>query len=47
MSPAWSAARAEYLCANFGIETVSNAGGNQADLDNQLHQLRVGVSYKF
>ena len=39
--------RAEYLYENFGTVTLYNTDGNQAVFNNQLHQLRVGVSYKF
>lgn len=39
--------RAEYLYENFGTVTQFNADGNRAQMNNQLHQLRVGVSYKF
>ena len=39
--------RAEYLYENFGTVTMYNADGNQANFNNQLHQLRIGVSYKF
>ena len=39
--------RAEYLYENFGTVTLTNADGNQANFNNQLHQLRLGASYKF
>ena len=39
--------RAEYQYANFGTVTLINADGNRAEMQNELHQLRVGVSYKF
>ena len=39
--------RAEYLYANYGMVTLYNRDGNRADLQNELHQLRVGASYRF
>lgn len=39
--------RAEYLYENFGTASQTNADGNLAEMNNQLHQLRLGVSYKF
>ena len=39
--------RVEYQYVNFGAETLSNADGNRADFKNELHQLRVGLSYKY
>lgn len=39
--------RAEYLYSNFGTVTLYNADGNRAELENELHQVRVGLSYKF
>jgi outer membrane immunogenic protein len=40
-------ARAEYLYENFGTVSLYNADNQLAEFNNQLHQLRVGVSYKF
>jgi outer membrane immunogenic protein len=40
-------ARAEYLYANYGMVTLYNRDGNRADLQNEMHQLRVGASYRF
>jgi len=39
--------RAEYLYSNFGTFSFYNADNQLAEFNNQLHQLRVGVSYKF
>ena len=39
--------RAEYQYANFGTTTLFNRDGNRAEMENELHQLRVGVAYKF
>lgn len=39
--------RAEYLFSDFGSVTLTNRDGNTMIYDNQLHQLRLGVSYKF
>jgi outer membrane immunogenic protein len=39
--------RVEYLYNNFGSITLYNRDGNQADFKNELHLLRVGVSYRF
>lgn len=39
--------RVEYQYVNFGAETLFNADGNRADFENELHQLRVGLSYKY
>jgi outer membrane immunogenic protein len=39
--------RAEYLYSDFGSVTLTNADGNTMIYNNQLHQLRLGVSYKF
>jgi outer membrane immunogenic protein len=39
--------RAEYLFSDFGDVTLTNRDGNTMIYNNQLHQLRLGVSYKF
>lgn len=39
--------RAEYLYSNLGSVTLYNRDGNRADMQNELHQLRAGVSYRF
>ncbi len=39
--------RAEYLYSDFGSVTLQNADGNTMIYGNQLHQLRLGASYKF
>ena len=39
--------RIEYLYSNFGTFSFYNADNQLAEFNNQLHQLRVGVSYKF
>ena len=39
--------RAEYQYANFGTTTMFNRDGNRAEMENELHQLRVGMAYKF
>lgn len=40
-------ARAEYLYENFGQVTLFNADNEKSVSTNSLHQLRVGLSYKF
>ena len=40
-------ARAEYLYENFGTANLVNRDGNQASFQNALHQVRLGLSYKF
>ena len=39
--------RVEYLYSNFGTFSFYNADNQLAEFNNQLHQLRVGMSYKF
>jgi outer membrane immunogenic protein len=39
--------RAEYLFSDFGSVTLTNRDGNTMIYNNQLHQLRLGASYKF
>lgn len=39
--------RAEYIYSNFGSVSLLNRDGNRADMQNELHQLRAGISYKF
>jgi outer membrane immunogenic protein len=39
--------RVEYQYANFGTQSLINADGNRAEFENELHQLRVGVSYRY
>ena len=39
--------RAEYQYANFGTTTLLNRDGNRAEMENELHQLRIGMAYKF
>lgn len=39
--------RAEYLYSNFGTETLYNRDGNRAEFQNEIHLVRVGLSYKF
>lgn len=40
-------ARAEYLYSNYGLTTLFNRDGNQADFENELHLVRAGLSYRF
>ena len=40
-------ARAEYLYANYGTISVRNLAGDVAELTNEMHQVRVGLSYRF
>jgi outer membrane immunogenic protein len=46
VSDRWRA-RAEYLYSNFGTVTLFNADGNRAEFENALHQVRLGLSYRF
>ncbi len=39
--------RIEYLYSNYGTYETLNADGNLAIFENELHEVRVGVSYKF
>ena len=39
--------RLEYLCSRYNQDSFRNADGQLAEFNNQLHQVRVGVSYKF
>lgn len=39
--------RVEYQYANFGTQSYTNADGNRAEFENELHQLRVGMSYRY
>lgn len=39
--------RAEYLYANYGMVSLYNRDGNLAELTNEMHLIRVGLSYKY
>ena len=39
--------RVEYLFANYGQDTIYNRDGNRAVFENDMHLLRVGLSYRF
>ncbi len=39
--------RLEYLYSKYNQDSFRNADGQLAEFNNQLHQVRVGVSYKF
>ena len=39
--------RLEYLYSKFNQDSFRNADGQLAEFNNQLHQVRLGVSYKF
>ena len=39
--------RLEYLYAKYNQDSFRNADGQLAEFNNQLHQVRVGVSYQF
>ena len=39
--------RVEYLYSNYGKTTLYNTDGNRADFENDMHLLRVGLTYKF
>ena len=39
--------RVEYLYSNYGTYETYNADGNLAVFENELHELRLGVAYRF
>jgi outer membrane immunogenic protein len=39
--------RLEYIYSNYGTTSLRNADGNLAELMNEMHLFRAGVSYKF
>ncbi len=39
--------RVEYLYSDYGKTTLQNRDGNQADFQNDMSLLRVGLSYRF
>jgi len=39
--------RVEYLYSNYGTVSLRNREGNVADMTNDMHQVRVGLAYKF
>lgn len=39
--------RVEYLYSNYGMLSLRNQDGNLAELTNDMHQVRVGLAYKF
>ena len=39
--------RVEYLYSNYGMTSLYNRDGNLAELSNDMHQVRVGLAYKF
>ena len=41
------AGRAEYVYTNYGSVTLYNADNNRGDFKNEMHLVRVGVSYRF
>jgi outer membrane immunogenic protein len=45
-APQWIG-RLEYLYSNYGTVVLFNRDGNRAEFTNALHQLRVGLSYRF
>ncbi|MBS0241414.1 MAG: porin family protein [Proteobacteria bacterium] len=40
-------ARAEYIYSNYGQVSLYNRDGNLAEMTNEMHLVRVGLSYKF
>ena len=40
-------ARAEYIYSNYGTVSLHNADGNLAEFTNDMHLVRLGLSYKF
>ncbi len=40
-------ARIEYLYSNYGMVTLRNQDGNLTELTNDMHQVRLGLAYKF
>lgn len=39
--------RAEYIYSNYGTTSLYNADGNLAEMTNDMHLVRAGLSYKF
>jgi outer membrane immunogenic protein len=39
--------RAEYIYSNYGTVSLYNRDGNLAELTNDMHLVRLGLSYKF
>ena len=40
-------ARVEYVYSNYGMTSLVNADGNLAEMTNEMHLVRAGLSYKF
>jgi outer membrane immunogenic protein len=40
-------ARAEYIYSNYGTVSLYNRDGNLAEMTNDMHLMRVGLSYRF
>ena len=40
-------ARVEYLYSNYGTVTLFNRDNNLTEMTNDMHQVRVGLAYKF
>jgi outer membrane immunogenic protein len=45
-APAWSA-KLEYNYLDFGNQSVSFAPGTSTNIDQQIHEVKFGVNYKF
>lgn len=39
--------RIEYIYSNYGTTSLVNADGNLAEMTNEMHLVRAGLSYKF